>query len=311
LQPRSPAVPGTIPVIAGLDPRFPLSGEHAEGERRAALARWITRPDNPLTWRSIVNRVWQYHFGRALADSPNDFGRMGKPPSHPELLNWLAVEFRDGGQSFKRLHRLLVTSSVYRQSSAHNEAAARVDAENQFLWRMPRRRLEAEEIRDAMLAVSGRLDRRMGGPGYYLFVLEKTEHSPHYQYHKFDPEDPASHRRSVYRFIVRSQPDPFMTTLDCADSSQSTPRRSETLTSLQALSLLNNGFTLAMSRHFAARLASEEATLERQIERAVWLVAGHAPTDVEQAALGEYARAHGLANLCRVLLNTSEFVYLD
>ncbi|MEZ6144862.1 MAG: DUF1553 domain-containing protein [Planctomycetaceae bacterium] len=154
---------------------------------------------------------------------PNDFGRMGQLPTHPELLDWLAVEFRDNGGSFKHLHRLIVTSAVYRQASTHNEANALIDASNQYLWRMNRRRLSAEEIRDTLLAVSGQLNDQMGGPGYYLFELERTEHSPHYEYHKHDPSDPASHRRSVYRFIVRSQPDPFMTTLDCADSSQSTP----------------------------------------------------------------------------------------
>ena len=119
---------------------------------------------------------------------------------------------------------------------------------------MRRRRLSAEEIRDSILSVSGALDRRPGGPGYYLFELEKTDHSPHYEYHKFDPADPKSHRRTVYRFIVRSQPDPWMTTLDCADSSQSTPRRNETLTSLQALSLLNNRFNLVMAERFSERV---------------------------------------------------------
>jgi hypothetical protein len=310
-QPREPAVPGTIPVIPGVETRFDLPDPHGEGDRRAALARWLSRPDNPLTWRSIVNRIWQNHFGRGLVDSPNDFGRMGKLPTHPELLDWLAAEFRDGGGSFKWLHRLIVTSAVYRQSSAHDERAARVDGENQFLWRMHRRRLDAEEIRDAMLAVSGKLDRAMGGPGYYLFVLERPEHSPHYEYHKFDPEDPGSHRRSVYRFIVRSQPDPFMTTLDCADSSQSTPRRHETLTAPQALSLLNNRFCLSMSRHFARRLIEEQTSGVDPVELAMMLIAGRLPTDREQCEFADYARRHGLENLCRVLFNLSEFVYVD
>ena len=310
-QPRGIAVPGTVPIIPGLEPAFDLPANHSEGERRAALARWLTRDDHPLTWRSIVNRVWQYHFGRGLVESPNDFGRMGKLPTHPELLDWLAVEFRDNGQSFKHLHRLIVTSSVYRQSSAYGPEQAHVDQENRFLWRMNRRHLEAEEVRDAMLAVSGRLNGSMGGPGYYLFVLERPEHSPHYEYHKFNPDDAASHRRSIYRFIVRSQPDPYMTTLDCADSSQSTPLRNETLTALQALSLLNNGFSLTMAQHFAKRLEAEADSPAEQIALAMRLIAGRSPGAAEQTLFADYAKQHGLPSLCRVLFNLSEFVYLD
>ena len=172
---------------------------------------------------------------------------------------------------------------------------------------MNRRRLTAEELRDSILAVSGRLNLEMGGPGFYLFELEKADHSPHYEYHKFDPDDPASHRRSVYRFIVRSQPDPFMTTLDCADSSQSTPRRNETLTSLQALSLLNNSFNLAMANHFAARVADSQSPASD----AFTLATGREPTDSERTALQQYSQQHGLSNLCRVLFNLSEFVFVD
>ncbi|MBC7821140.1 MAG: DUF1549 domain-containing protein, partial [Planctomycetaceae bacterium] len=249
LQPRGTAKPGVLPILKDVPVEFSLPADHREGDRRAALAKWITRPDHPTTWRSIANRIWQFHFGQAIVESPNDFGRMGRLPSHPELLDWLATELADGRKlmadgrylnpsnldqqptansqqptaGLKRLHRLIVTSATYRQQSAHLEDAATIDGGNRFLWRMNRRRLEAEEIRDSILAVSGRMNHRMNGPGYYLFALEQTAHSPHYEYHKFDPEDVASHRRSVYRFIVRSQPDPYMTTLDCADSSQSTP----------------------------------------------------------------------------------------
>jgi hypothetical protein len=196
-DPRQVVGPGTVPILEGVPARFNLPPDAPEGDRRAALARWIIDPGHPLTWRSIVNRVWQYHFGRGIVDSPNDFGRMGQPPSHPELLDWLAVELRDGGQSLKALHRLIVTSATYRQSSAGDAAAASVDGSNVGLWRMNRRRLEAEEIRDAVLAVSGRLDVRMGGPGYQDFVVEQPQHSPHYQYHLFDPDDPAGQRRSI------------------------------------------------------------------------------------------------------------------
>jgi hypothetical protein len=310
-QPMDESFPGALPLSSEDDVRFALDESAPEGERPAALAPGITERDNPLTWRSIVNRVWQYHFGRGIVESPNDFGRMGQLPTHPELLDWLAAEFRDNGQSFKALHRLIVTSATYRQSSAHNEQATEIDGGNQYLWRMDRRRLSAEEIRDSILAVSGRLDLTMGGPGYYLFVLEKTAHSPHYEYHLFDPEDAASHRRSVYRFVVRSQPDPFMTTLDCADSSQSTPRRDETLTSLQALSLLNNRFNLSMSEHFAERITSEHGAIPEQVEAAFRLVTGRSPSAAEHEQLVAYANQHGLPNLSRVLFNLSEFVFVD
>ena len=233
--------------------------------------------------------------------------------THPELLDWLAAEFRDGGGSFKDLHRLIVTSSVYRQTSFvdENASAAEQDFGNRFLWRMNRRRLSAEEIRDSILQLSGQLNLTMGGPGFYLFELEKTEHSPHYEYRKFDHTDPNSYRRSVYRFIVRSQPDPYMTTLDCADSSQSTPARMETQTPLQSLTMLNNDFNLAMAEKFAEDLtANADATGER-IKLAMRLVVGRDPTIQEQHSMSQFADQHGLANLSRVMFNLSEFVYVD
>jgi len=309
LQPGDEAVPGALPL--GGKRTWQFSTALTESERRVELAEWLTRDDHPLVWRSIVNRVWQYHFGKGIVATPNDFGRMGAEPTNPELLDWLALEFRDGGQTLKRLHRLIVTSNAYRQSSEFNEANAKIDQSNQFLWRMNRRRLEAEEIRDSILSVSGALNPKMGGPGFYLFKLERTTHSPHYEYHKFDPKDKASHRRSIYRFIVRSQPDPWMTTLDCADSSQSTPSRNETWTSLQALSLLNNRFNLEMASRFANRLREETAALSEQVDLAMLLTTQRSPADAEKTDLMSYAQEHGLENLCRFMFNLSEFVYLD
>ncbi len=308
-QPQTAVRPGAVPLTKDSKWQFELPDEHSETDRRAALAQWITSHDNPLTWRSIANRIWQYHFGMGIVESPNDLGQMGQLPTHAELLDWLADEFRRT-QSFKHLHRLIVNSAAYRQASTHDEANALIDGGNQYLWRMSRRRLSAEELRDSILSVSGKLDLKMGGPGFYLFALEKTDHSPHFEYHKFDPDDAASHRRSVYRFIARSQPDPFMTLLDCADSSQSTPLRTETLTSLQALSLLNNGFNLTMARHFAARVESESQEAPASV-RAFELVTGRQPTDSERNQLDSYAQRYGLPNLCRILFNTSEFVFLD
>ena len=311
LKPGDPAIPGTIPVFANSADTFQLPEDHTEGDRRAALAHWLTRNDHPLTWRSIVNRIWQYHFGRGIVNSSNDFGRMGELPTHPRLLDWLAAEFRDNGQSIKDLHRLIVSSSTYRQAATHNEKNATIDGGNRFLWRMNRRRLSAEEIRDSILMVSGRLDNRMGGEGYYLFELERPEHSPHYEYHKHDPRDVKSHRRSIYRFIVRSQPDPFMTALDCADSSQSTPTRDETITSIQALALLNNKFNLAMAEYFAEDLQQSEQDLTSQVKLAFERITGRTPAVNDLEALVQYAQQHDLANVCRLLYNLNEFVYVD
>ena len=311
LQPRQLASPGRFPISNEDDWRFQIAEDQDEGARRVELTKWVTAKDNPLTWRSIVNRVWQYHFGRGIVDTPNDFGRMGATPTHPELLDWLAVEFRDGGQSLKELHKLIVTSSVYRQASANQPENAAVDSGNQFLWRMGRRRLTAEEIRDAVLSVAGKLNKRMGGPGVQLFELERAEHSPHYEYHKHDPDDPASHRRSVYRFIVRSQPDPFMTTLDCADSSQSVPTRIETVTPLQALSLMNNKFMLAMSKRFAESVAVKSESVDDQVLAAFEVALGRQPSKLEHNELTRYADEHGLANTCRLLFNLNEFVFVD
>jgi hypothetical protein len=306
--------PGTLRCFESLEARFDSIADRPEGERRARLARWISDSRNTLTWRSIVNRVWQYHFGRGLVETPNDFGRMGAQPSHPELLDWLAVEFRDGGQSMKALHKLIVTSATYRQVStvdASTRAASGIDSDNRLLWRQNRRKLEAEAVRDAVLAVSGKLDLTMGGPSFRDFVLEKPEHSPHYEYQLHDPEDPKSHRRSAYRFIVRSQQQPFLTVLDCADPSMQVGRRNESVSPLQALALLNNPLMLTMSRHFAESLQLEGGDLATQVDRGHRRALGRPPSAAEREMLVAYATRHGLANCCRLMLNLNEFAFVD
>jgi hypothetical protein len=311
-KPGPEVTPGSLTAVEALPARFDLPQDAPESARRAALANWLVDPRNPLTWRSIANRVWQYHFGRGLVETPNDFGRMGSLPSHPELLDWLAAEFRDGNQSFKDLHRLIVTSRAYRQSSnARNERAESTDGNNRLLWRMNRRKLEAENIRDAALHVSGRLNPAMFGPAFQDFVIEKPEHSPHYQYHLYDHDNPRSDRRSVYRFIVRSQQQPFMTALDCADPSIAVEKRTESLSALQALALLNNGFMISMSKSFAERLRRESDSTEGQITRAFELALSRAPTDSELTDLASYTREHGLPNTCRLIFNLNEFIFAD
>ncbi|MCE9605771.1 MAG: DUF1549 domain-containing protein [Planctomycetia bacterium] len=320
--------PGAVSSIGALPARFEIPASAGEGERRAALARWIVDSKNPLTWRTIVNRVWQYHFGRGLVDSPNDFGRNGREPTHPELLDWLAASFRDGStsgekaslaaQSLKSLHRLIVTSATYRQASTAAQSTAQgmvdaeeVDIDNRYLWRANRRRVDAEALRDSLLAVSGLLDRTMYGPSFKDFVVEKPEHSPHYEYRLHDPTDPKSHRRSIYRFIVRSQPQPFMTTFDCADPSMQVDKRNESLSPLQALTLLNNGLTVVGAERFAAKLTASETELSARIEQGFYEALGRKPSDEEQAALVAYAGRHGLAATCRVLFNLNEFFFID
>lgn len=303
-------------AIAALGLPFLLKPEHTEQDRRAALALWLSDANNPLTWRSIVNRVWQYHFGRGFVDTPNDFGKMGQPPTHPELLDWLAIEFRDGGGSLKSLHKLIVTSATYRQVSSVPQdsplaAQSTVDQNNQYLWRQNRRKLEAEAVRDSILMVAGKLDLTLGGPSFQDFVIEKPEHSPHYQYHLHDPEDARSHRRAVYRFIVRSKLQPFMASLDCADPSLAVEKRNESLSPQQALALLNNRMALAMAKHFAARVEKLSQETRPRIVHAFRIALGREPTDVELKALIAHTDAYGLPNTCRAILNLNEFVFVD
>lgn len=309
-HPQAEATPGALACVPDLSPRFTLASPADEGARRAALAKWITDRRNVLTWRSIVNRVWHYHFGRGLVATPNDFGKMGAAPTHPELLDWLAVTFRDGGGSLKQLHKLLVTSAVYRQSSKHNAEYAKRDGDNQYLWRMNRSRLDAESLRDAVLQVSGKLDLTMGGPSVKHFIQTKGIHvTPNVDYLSFDPDGPGAYRRSIYRFLFRTLPDPFMDALDCPDASQFAPTRASSVTALQALALLNDRFMVRQCEHFAAR-AAKAGDAEARVRATYRLALGRPPTTQEAAALTAYAAKHGLANACRVLLNSNEFVFV-
>jgi hypothetical protein len=309
-NPGELVAPGGVSCVYGAEAKFVIDEANEEGQRRAALARWLVDPRNALLRRSIVNRVWQYHFGAGIVDTPNDFGRMGALPSHPELLEWLAGWFAENGHSLKKLHRLLLTSAAYQQDSQSRPDDAKVDSQNRYLWRMNRARLDAECIRDAMLAVSGTLDLTMGGPSVQQFFF-KDDHSPVYDYTRFDVNDPRSLRRSVYRFLVRSVPDPLMECLDCADPSIMTPKRNTTLTSLQALALLNNPLAVRQAEHFAERLRREQDDLASRIEAAYELALGRRPSEDESRQLMRYAEKHGLVNVCRVILNSNEFVFVD
>ncbi len=316
-RPTEVAIPKGLNCIPDGQEGFRNGLGLSDAQRRLALAEWIVDDANPLVWRSMANRIWQYHFGVGLVDTPNDFGRMGGLPTHPELLDYLAEELRRT-QSVKHLHRLIVTSSTYRQESSVDvtESPVKVnlekDAQNRYLWRMNRRRLEAEAIRDALLAVSGNLDRTMGGPSFQDFVVEHPEHSPHYEYHLHDIKDPRAMRRSVYRMIVRSQTQPFLTTLDCADPSIQVERRNESNSALQALALLNDSLSL----HAAESLAKESGAgtdrdVSERVRTAFEAALSRSPDDEELKLLVEYAKIYGFENACRAILNLNEFVYVD
>ena len=301
---------GALGCVPGLSADFAAAGDD-EGKRRAMLAVWVADPRNVLTWRSIVNRVWHYHFGRGIVDTPNDFGRNGSAPTHSALLDWLAVEFREGRKSLKDLHRLIVRSEAYRQASTDDPTARAVDADDRLLWRQNRRRLEAESLRDAVLAVSGRLDRRMGGPAYEPFRF-KDDHSPTYDHDDVaHATDPATFRRTVYRFAVRSVPDPFVECLDGADPNANVPVRNTTITPLQALALLNDPFMLVQATSFADSIQAATADPAARIDLAYRRAFGRLPKADERQALTSYAERFGLARAFRLLLNANEFLFVD
>jgi hypothetical protein len=314
-KPGRLASPGSLSCIDSLAGRFPDLPPQDEGARRVALARWLTDRNNPLVWRSIVNRIWHYHFGRGLVETLNDFGSMGGQPSHPELLDWLAVWFRDEAKgSLKQLHRLLVTSQTYKQASAVTSAngSQALDSENRHLSRMNRRRLDAEQVRDALLQMSGQLDLRMGGPSDRQFDLQPGIHvTPRVDYAKFDLDQAAGRRRGVYRFLFRTLPDPFMDALDCPAGDQLTPVRMEGVTVQQALALWNNAFAARQAEHLSSRLEREHPGLQAQIAAAFKLVLNRSPRSGEQAEAVEYATRHGLSNFMRVMINSNEFMFLD
>lgn len=314
--PGDPVPPGTISCVASA--KFSLDGAAAESEaaRRRALAEWIASADNPLNRRVIVNRLWQHHFGVGLVDTPSDFGQGGGSPSHPELLDWLANELLKHNWSLKAMHRQICLSATYRQSSIRTEQtrnAMTKDSSNRLLWRQNPRRLDAESVRDAVLTVSGRLNREMFGPGYRDFEYQE-EYAPVYTY--ITADKPELWRRSIYRFIVRTTPDQFLTTMDCPNAANLTPTRNVTTTALQSLAMWNNEFILKQAQYFAERLKTEsgnESThdAKHQVQRAFQIALGREATLDEATAAVELVADAGLVEFCRQLLNANEFVYVD
>jgi hypothetical protein len=308
--PGESALPGALQCLAHDTPRFPVSGSASEAERRAALAMWIAHPDNPLFWRSIVNRLWLHHFGTGIVDTPNDFGRMGSQPSHPELLDMLADSLRRTGGSLKQLHRMMVTSAAYRRASERNAEQADQDPDNRLLTHWKRRRIDAETFRDSLLQLGGTLDRTMGGPAVQWFRLGPAIQVTHsVDYSGFDWTQRDGNRRSIYRFVYRGQQDPFMEALDFPDAAQLTPQRSPSASPLQALALWNHDFVLVACQRIAERALRESPT--DPINAAFHLLLLREPSDGEFRKATEHAERHSLASLVRVLINTNEFLFLD
>ncbi len=293
---------GALGGALGLAPNAP------EQQRRLKLAQWITTPDNPLTARVIVNRLWKHHFGTGLAATLNDLGVNGVRPTHPELLDWLAAELVSSGWSLKRIHRLILTSRAWRQSSQPRKEALAVDGGSRFLWRFPPRRLEAEVIRDNILLVTGTLDSRMGGPGFSGFRVE-AENVRHY--HPKESYGPADWRRMLYMTKVRQEREPTFGVFDCPDFNQSVPSRSRSTTPLQSLSLLNSPFVLQQAGLLAKRLRHESGADSRaQVARACQLALGREPTREELADASGLVAEHTLEAFCRALFNANEFLFL-
>jgi hypothetical protein len=337
-RPGTQVEPGVPAVLVRAQPSFsrPASGT-STSLRRLTLAKWLASPENPLTARVIVNRIWQFHFGAGIVRTSSDFGTMGDPPTHPELLDWLADWFvHDGGYSFKKLHKLILASNSYRMSKAWRAPCAEADPEDRLLWRVPYRRLEVEAIRDAMLAASGQLNPRMYGQSMYPEVPKEAIDAHPDAATVWPPLDELdSSRRTVYTFIKRSMVVPMIEVLDFCDTTRSSARRNVTSVAPQALTLLNGAFVNRQARHFATRLEKEApACPTAQVEQAYLLALCRPPSPSERSAMQRFldreaesqmleaamslnpidakmARHRALEQMARVIFNLNEFVYTD
>jgi hypothetical protein len=302
-SPREQVTPAAIRSLTDLA----LPADAPEHQRRLALANWIVDTNNPLTARVMVNRLWQFQFGTGIVDTPSDFGANGSPPTHPELLDWLAVEFMESGWSIKHMQRLILTSDAWTQDSRPRPEALRVDAGSRWLWRFPPRRLEAEGIRDSMLSVSGTLDLRMGGAGFSAFEIEPENVRHYFPKTSYGPDD---WRRMIYMTKVRQERDSVFGLFDCPDGSQVVPVRSRSTTPLQALNLLNSPFVMQQAGFFARRLEREAETTEERIRLAYQLCFGRLPDPDETGHAAEFIAATDLKQFTRAMLNANEFLFI-
>lgn len=308
-RPGETVLPSSVSVLHHVADKYELPADSDEGQRRRRLAEWLTDEANPLPPRVLVNRLWHYHFGTGIVDTPSDFGYMGGRPSHPELLDWLAQQLVHHDWQLKPIHKLIMLSRTYQQSSEFNEAAARVDGDSRLLWRFPPRRMTAEEIRDTMLARAGALEFQMGGPGFRLFLYTQDNVAT---YFPLDEHGPNTYRRSIYHQQTRATRTDLMTDFDQPDCAFSASRRAETTTPLQALTALNHSFILDMSQVMASRIKMAVGDSEElQVERAFASCLLREPAEHETQMCRELVSEHGLPALCRVLLNTSELIYIE
>lgn len=305
---KAEVAPGGVAAIPG-DVDFKINPNSGEGDRRVKLAEWIARSDNPLFSRAIVNRLWQYHFGTGLVETPSDFGNNGGKPSHPELLDYLAHELIRNQFQLKTIHKLIVTTQAYRQASTPSPTAKPIDADNRLLWRKSPARLDAELVRDAMLEASGKLNRAAGGPGFA--DVRTYENSGTTFYEPLERSGPDYDRRTIYRFSPRGERSALLETFDCPDPSAQTPRRQVTTTPLQALALWNNALVLRLSRELEARVIAEHQSTESRIERMYRLTLARSPSIEELQLASKLVEKHGLSALGRVLFNCNEFVVIE
>ena len=308
-KPAAPVTPGALSALQHQPYDFALTSAAPDADRRPALARWLTDAKNPLTARVIANRIWYFHFGNGIVNTPSDFGVAGDRPSHPELLDWLAVSLQENNWSLKWLHRQIMTSQTYQQSPAHSVAAHDADSDNRLYWRMPLRRMDAETLRDSLLFAAGNLNlQQRGGPGFFL---QKKFSGGSYIYKTVEDDGPEQWRRAVYRFTVRGGERIMLDSFDCPDPAVATPQRSVSNTPVQALTLLNNPFVLKQAG-FLSRRIEREAGADRsaQIRRAYELLYGRAPNQRELALGEKFLAAQSLSLYCRTLVNANEFLYV-
>ena len=304
MKPGEPVVASSLQVLDRVTAAYELKQDADEGERRLALAKWITKNDNPLTPRVLANRVWQYHFGAGIVDSPSDFGFLGNNPSNPELLDYLASKLIASGWKIKSLHREILLSRTYQQSAAHVEESAKQDKHARMLWRFPPRRLSAEELRDTMLTVAGKLQLDpMGGPGFRLYKFTQNNVCT---YFPLDIHGPETYRRAVYHQNARASVVDVLSDFDLPDIAFAAPKRTNTTTPLQALTLLNHSFTIEMAKALAARLDSSDPVVQ-----AYRIAFQRQPTLKEHAVAMKLIAMHGLEAFCRALLNANELLYIE
>jgi hypothetical protein len=323
-HPGEPVQPGFLSAITGNSEPVPLPLDrykrHPTRGRRLTLANWIASADNPLTARVMVNRLWQHHFGRGIVETVSDFGKNGSPPTHPELLDWLATQFVQEKWSVKAMHRVILNSSAYRQASTSlDEKPPQGDPENRLLSRFPRVRLEGEAIRDSVLAVSGRLNLEGGGLPVYPPLPEGLDEAQRVQLiNTWETSNgPDGRKRSIYVFQRRSLNLPMLETLDAAVPNASCDRRRQSITALQPLSMYDSDFVNTEAKYFAERVRKETGSdAGEQIQRAFLIALGRAPNAGEMEKVRAFvatatAKDDALLGVCRVLLNSNEFVYVD